>query len=455
MQAAALLERQRTYFRSQATKSVDFRIHQLNTLRKAIQENEEALIEAVAEDFKKPEMETYASEIGLLYQEISFTIKHLKKWAKPRRVKGDLINFPSRNYVYKEPYGAVLIIGPWNYPIQLILMPLIGAIAAGNTVVLKPSEISSHTSEAIAQMITKWFKEEFVAVVNGGVEVTQDLLAQPFDHIFFTGSPRVGKIVMKAAAENLTPVTLELGGKSPCIVDETTDLKTAARRIAWGKFFNAGQTCVAPDYLMIHHSAEQKFLEHFGDAVKEFYGEQAKESPDYARVINESHFDRLTGYLEEGEVVIGGSVERKSCFIEPSVLTNIKEGARVMEEEIFGPVLPVLTYEHLSEAVDFILENPKPLALYVFTNKDETEQLFLEKCSFGGGAVNDVVAHFASHHMPMGGVGNSGMGAYHGKHSFETFSHSKSILKKPIWLDIPLRYAPYNGKLKWIKRILK
>lgn len=455
MEAEELLARQRTYFKSQATKSINFRIHQLQTLRRALQEYEEALTEAVSKDFKKPEFETFASEIGLLYQEISFTLKHLKKWAKPKRVKGDLINFPSRNYVYKEPYGAVLIIGPWNYPIQLILMPLIGAIAAGNTVVLKPSEISSHTAEAIRQMISKWFKEEFVAVVNGGVEVTQDLLSQPFDYLFFTGSPRVGKIVMKAAAENLTPVTLELGGKSPCIVDETVNLKTAARRIAWGKYFNAGQTCVAPDYLMIHESVEQKFLEYFRESVKEFYGEQAEESRDYAHIINESHFDRLTGYLKEGEVVMGGNYDRSSCFMEPSVLRNIKEGAKVMEEEIFGPVLPVLTYQNPSEAIDFILEKPKPLALYVFTNKEETGQLFLEKCSFGGGALNDVVAHFASHHMPMGGVGNSGMGAYHGKHSFETFSHSKSILKKPIWPDIPLRYAPYNGKLKWLKRILK
>ncbi|HET8865919.1 MAG TPA: aldehyde dehydrogenase family protein, partial [Gracilimonas sp.] len=298
MDAANLLERQKTYFRSGATKSIEFRVHQLQTLKKLLQEHEEELNEAIYKDFKKPAFETYATELGLLHHEINFTIKNLKNWAKPKRVSWDLINFPSSNFTYKEPYGAVLIIGPWNYPVQLTLMPLIGAIAAGNTAVIKPSEITSHTSAALNRIFEKWFKQEFVAVVEGGVEETQMLLDQDFDHIFFTGSPRVGKIVMEAAAKNLTPVTLELGGKSPCIVDESANLKVAAKRIAWGKFLNAGQTCVAPDYLLLQSSIEKEFLEYFKESVRNFYGVNPKLSPDYPRVVNEDHFDRLVEYLK-------------------------------------------------------------------------------------------------------------------------------------------------------------
>ncbi|MEX0722980.1 MAG: aldehyde dehydrogenase [Gracilimonas sp.] len=455
MNAASLLERQKTYFRSGATKSVDFRIHQLQTLKKLLKEHEEELNDAVYKDFKKPVFEIYATELGLLHKEINFTIKNLKKWAKPRRVSSDLINFPSSNYIYTEPYGAVLIIAPWNYPVQLALMPMIGAIAAGNTVVIKPSEITKETSSVLKIIFDKWFKEEFVAVVEGGVEVTQDLLAQNFDHIFFTGSPRVGKIVMEAASKNLTPVTLELGGKSPCIVDESADLQAAAKRIAWGKFLNAGQTCVAPDYLLLQSSVEKEFLQHFKDSVREFYGVNAKLSPDYPRIVNKDHFDRLVDYLKDGEVFYGGKADREECYIEPTVLTDIKPGSKVMEDEIFGPILPVLSFDKLPEAISVIQEKSKPLALYIFTKNSDHEQLVIENCSFGGGAVNDVVAHFGSHHLPIGGVGNSGIGSYHGKRSFDTFSHKKGIMKKPLWLDIPLRYAPYKGKLKWIKKILK
>ncbi|MBD3617327.1 MAG: aldehyde dehydrogenase [Gracilimonas sp.] len=454
MDAASLLERQKTYFKSGATKSVEFRIHQLETLKKLLIEHEEEWNDALYADFKKPVFETYATELGLLHQEISFTIKNLKKWAKPRRVSRDWVNFPSSNFVFKEPYGSVLIIAPWNYPIQLTLMPLIGAVAAGNTVVVKPSEITSNTSSVMNLIMSKWFKEEFIAVAEGGVEVTQDLLAQDFDYIFFTGSTRVGKIVMEAAAKNLTPVTLELGGKSPCIVDETADLKTAAKRIAWGKFLNAGQTCVAPDYLLLQASVQKEFLEYFKEIVREFYGVNPKISPDYTRVVNESHFNRLEGYLQDGHLYHGGRTDRSECYIEPTVLTEVKPGSKIMEEEIFGPILPVLTFEKVSEAIAVIQEKPKPLALYIFTTDSQTENLVLEKCSFGGGAVNDVVAHFGSHYLPLGGVGRSGMGAYHGKQSFETFSHSKGIMKKTFWADLPFRYPPYNGKLKWLKKIL-
>lgn len=455
MEAAQLIERQRTYFKSGATKSIEFRIHQLKTLKKLLTEHEDEFNKAVYEDFKKPELETYATELGIIHNEISYTLKKLKKWAKPKRASQVLVNFPSSNYTVAEPYGAVLIIAPWNYPIQLALLPLVGAIAAGNTVVIKPSEITTNTSEVIHRVLSKWFNKEFVAVVEGGVETNQELLEQDFDYIFFTGSTRVGKIVMQAAAKNLTPVTLELGGKSPCIVDRSADLKTAARRIAWGKFLNAGQTCVAPDYLLVDASVKEPFLTHFDEAIHEFYGEDPQQSPDYPRVVNAEHFDRLVGYLEEGAIFCGGKTDPNENYIEPTVLVDIEAGAKVMEEEIFGPILPVLTFNTIAEAIRIINEKPKPLAFYVFTAKDEVKETTLNACSFGGGAVNDVVAHLGNHHLPFGGVGKSGFGAYHGKNSFDTFSHYKSIMKKPLWLDIPFRYAPYKGKLKWIKKVLK
>ena len=455
MDVKKLLDRQQTYFKSGATQSVEFRIHQLETLKKLLKEHEEDFNRAVYEDFKKPVLEMYATELGILHNEISYVLKKLKKWTKPQKVSGSLVNFPSKNYTVAEPYGAVLIIGPWNYPVQLTLLPVVGAIAAGNTVVIKPSEITSKTSAVIKEVIGKWFKEEYIAVVEGGVDANQDLLALDFDYIFFTGSTRVGKIVMEAAAKNLTPVTLELGGKSPCIVDESADLRTAAKRIAWGKFVNAGQTCVAPDYLLIHSSVKKSFLEHFKDHVRDFYGVNPRLSPDYPRVVNKNHFDRLKTYLDEGEIVSGGKTDRSESYIEPTVLTDIADDARIMEEEIFGPILPVIEFDDLSEAINVINSKDKPLALYVFTKNADAESRVLRSCSFGGGAVNDVLAHLGNHHLPFGGVGNSGMGAYHGKRSFETFSHIKSIMKKPFWLDIPFRYAPYKGKLKWIKRVLK
>lgn len=455
MDAAKLLEKQKTYFRSGATKSVEFRIHQLETLKKLLNEHEEELFAAVYEDFKKPELETYATELGILHNEIGYAIKHVKTWAEPSRVKGMWVNFPSSNYVIAEPYGAALIIAPWNYPIQLALLPLVGAIAAGNTAVVKPSEITPHTSAALHRLISKWFKEEFIAVVEGGAETNQALLAEDFDHIFFTGSNRVGKIVMEAAAKKLTPVTLELGGKSPCIVDDSADLETSAKRIAWGKFLNAGQTCVAPDYLLVRSAVKDEFLEYLKEAIHSFYGVNAKLSPDYARIVNEDHFERLSSYLSEGEIFFGGKTDSEERYIEPTIMTNIKNNASVMEDEIFGPILPVISIEDVGEAIDIINSKPKPLALYVFTTEQETEDRVLENCSFGSGAINDVVAHLGNHHLPFGGVGKSGMGAYHGKQSFDTFSHHKGIMKKPLWLDIPFRYAPYNGKLKWIKKILK
>lgn len=455
MKIEELLKRQRTYFISGATKSVDFRIHQLQTLKKLLTQHEAELYEAVYKDFKKPEMETYATELGILHNEINFTIKKLKKWAKPKRVGQVLVNFPSRNYTIAEPYGAVLIIAPWNYPMQLALMPVIGAIAAGNTVVIKPSELTPNTSSTLKRLLNQWFKEEFIAVAEGGVETNQELLAQDFDYIFFTGSSRVGKIVMEAAAKNLAPVTLELGGKSPCVVDETADLKTTARRMAWGKCLNAGQTCVAPDYLLVQNTVQEKLLGYIKDSIREFYGVNPKLSPDFPRIVNEAHFDRLSAYLQDGTVFCGGKTDREELYIEPTILTEVPLDTAVMEEEIFGPILPVVSFNDLNEAIHLINAKPKPLSLYVFTKNDKAENRILTECAFGGGAVNDVVAHLGNYNLPFGGVGNSGMGAYRGKYSFDTFSHTKSIMKKPFWLDVPFRYPPYKGKLKWIKRILK
>lgn len=454
MSAKELLEKHRTYFRSGATRSLSFRIHQLETLKKILKEHEEELVSAVYKDFKKPEMETYATELGILHDEISYTIRKLRKWIKPKRVPGTLINFPSSNYMVADPYGTVLIIAPWNYPIQLALLPMVGAIAAGNTVVIKPSELSKNTSSVLKKIIAAWFKEEFVAVVEGGVEVNQDLLAQDFDYIFFTGSTRVGKIVMEAASKHLTPVTLELGGKSPCIIDGTAKIKTAAKRIAWGKFINAGQTCVAPDYVLVHSSVKDEFLQELKNAIMEFYGVNPKLSPDYARIINEDHFQRLCSYLKDGEVYAGGRFDEKECYLEPTILTGVKSESSVMKEEIFGPILPVQEFNSIADSIHLVNSKSRPLALYLFTENTTTERLVLKECSFGGGAVNDVVAHLGNRNLPFGGVGNSGMGKYHGKSSFDTFSHTKSIMKKPTWLDIPFRYAPYKGKLKWIKKIL-
>jgi aldehyde dehydrogenase (NAD+) len=455
MSAESIVKKQKTYFKSGATKSVEFRIHQLKTLKKLLTEHEAELVSAVYSDFKKPEFETYATELGILHDEITFAIKNLKKWAKPRRVSGAMINFPSTNYTLAEPYGCVLIIAPWNYPIQLALLPLVGALAAGNTVVIKPSEITEHTSSALKKIIEKWFKEEYIAVMEGGAEVNQQLLAQNFDYIFFTGSTRVAQIVMQAAAKNLTPVTLELGGKSPCIVDETADLKVAARRIAWGKFLNAGQTCVAPDYLLVQANIKQAFLKHFKAAVQRFYGDNPQESPDYPRIVNQQHFNRLAALLNDGTVFHGGQTDAEERYIEPTVLIDVLPDSQIMQEEIFGPILPVFTFDDIPQALRMVEKYPKPLSFYIFTNNHEMEEKFIRSCSFGGGVVNDVVTHLGNHHLPFGGVGASGMGSYHGKHSFDTFSHIKSIMKKSFWLDIPFRYAPYKGKLKWIKKILK
>lgn len=448
------VQTQHNYFRSDLTRDVDFRLEQLRILKNLLQKHEEEIIEAVRQDFNKAAFETYATEIGILHNEIDHILKHLKNWVKPERVRGSLINFPSRNYIHHQPYGVSLVIGAWNYPIQLSLNPVLGSIAAGNCTLIKPSELAAESSILLAKIINDNFNPGYLRVVEGGAETTQALLEQPLDYIFFTGSTRVGKIIMEAAAKQLTPVTLELGGKSPAIIDETADLKVAARRIVWGKFVNAGQTCVAPDYLYVHKSVKQELADFMIKEVRGFYGPEPHKSPDYARIINRSHFDRLVSYLDNGHILSGGSCDAESLYIEPTILDDISWNDAVMQEEIFGPILPILEYEQLKNLFILLNDRPKPLALYLFSKNTETQKQVVEKLSFGGGCINDTIAHLGNHNLPFGGIGNSGMGSYHGKSSFDVFSHEKSIMKKPTWLDIPLRYAPYKDNLKWIKKLM-
>ncbi|MFV5699125.1 aldehyde dehydrogenase [Flavobacterium sp. ZT3R17] len=417
--------------------------------------HENEIIQALYDDFKKPAFEAVLTETNYVISELKDTIKNLHKWAKPKRVFPSILNFPSTDYIYKEPYGKVLIIAPWNYPFQLALCPLISAVAAGNQVVLKPSELTPKTSEIIAKIIERTFHNNHVEVIEGGVEVTQNLLSQRWDYIFFTGSVPVGKIVAKAAAENLTPVTLELGGKNPCIIDETANLKLAAKRIVWGKFINAGQTCIAPDYILIQKNMKSHFLEFMKEEITKAYSENPKLSPDYARIINQKNWLRLVNMIEEDKVIFGGQTEIENCYISPTLIDESSVDSLIMKEEIFGPLLPILSYENETEINAVISKYEKPLALYVFTENHSFAQKIIQKYSFGGGCINDTVIHFSNKRLPFGGVGHSGIGAYHGSLSFDTFSHKKGIVKKANWLDLPMRYAPYNDKLKTIKKILK
>ena len=435
--------------------TIGFRKETLIKLLNVIITHENEIIQALYDDLRKPAFEAVLTETNYVISELKDTIKNLHKWAKPIKVFPSILNFPSTDYIYKEPYGKVLIIAPWNYPFQLALCPLISAVAAGNQVVLKPSELTPKTSEIIAKIIEKTFQISHVAVVEGGVEVTQNLLSQRWDYIFFTGSVPVGKIVAKAAAENLTPVTLELGGKNPCIIDETANLKLAAKRIVWGKFINAGQTCIAPDYILIQKNMKSHFLEFMKEEITKAYSENPKLSPDYARIINQKNWLRLVSMIEEDKVVFGGLSEIENCYISPTLIDESSADSLIMQEEIFGPLLPILSYENETEINAIISKYEKPLALYVFTENHSFAQKIIRKYSFGGGCINDTVIHFSNKRLPFGGVGHSGIGAYHGSLSFDTFSHKKGIVKKANWLDLPMRYAPYHDKLKTIKKLLK
>ena len=449
-----IVESEKHFFRTGVTRGVDFRIDMLKKFRKAIIENDELISAALKADLNKQPFESYMCETGLLLEEINFHIKRLKKWSKTRRVKSGIGQLPGKSYVCPEPYGVVLIMAPWNYPVQLCLMPLVGAISAGNCAVVKPSAYAPESSRVISKLIESAFPTGFVTAVEGGRDANKALLDEPFDYIFFTGSVAVGKTVMEAAAKRLTPVTLELGGKSPIIVDETANLPLAARRIAFGKVLNAGQTCVAPDYLMIEKSVEAPFIEEYKKALASFFPEG--DMSGMVRIINDKHFERVCNILDNsGNVVIGGARDAETRFIEPAVLTGVPVDSPAMQQEIFGPVLPVLPYEKLDDCIDFIRSHPKPLALYIFSENKMNQEKVLNSCSFGGGCINDTVIHLASSHMSFGGVGESGMGSYHGKKSFDTFTHYRSVLKQGK-LDVKLRYFPYkSGKEKIIRMILK
>jgi len=450
-----LVNKQRQFFKTDKTKTIAFRVEALQRLKTAIKKYEQELMGALRADLNKSEFDAYSTEIGIVLEEINFTLKRLRAWVKPKKVKTPITHIGSSSYIYSEPYGVALIIAPWNYPFQLAIAPLIGAIAAGNCAIIKPSELTPKTSDILEQLISEYFPEEYIAVVQGAVETSQALLNEKFDYIFFTGSVPVGRIIMEAASKSLTPVTLELGGKSPCIVHEDANLKLAAKRIAWGKFMNAGQTCVAPDYLYLHKQIKEPFLNLLKNAIVDLYGQEPLKNPDFTRIVSNSHFQRLCGFLSNGEIVSGGKTSQETLMIEPTVLEGISWDDPVMMDEIFGPILPVLEYDSLSEVIEGIQNHPKPLALYLFTENDSVQQEVLNQISFGGGCINDTVYHIASPHLPFGGVGNSGIGAYHGKGSFDTFSHKKSVLKQTTRFDIPVRYPNVKDGLRKIKMFLK
>lgn len=436
------LEKQQEFFASGETKSITYRVRMLRTLRKAILAFEQDILEALHRDLKKSKLEAYSAEIGQCLAEITFVLKHLKKWMKPQRV-GRSSLFPlSSGWIVPEPLGISLILSPWNYPFKLAVSPLIASLAAGNCVILKPSEISKNTERIIAKMITEHFDDRSVSVICGGPDAAQKLLEQKFDHIFFTGGDTVGKIVMKAAAQHATPVTLELGGKSPCVVDENCNLERAAKRITWGKFLNCGQTCVAPDFLLVHKNAKEKLIREMKKWIEKFYGERPCDSADYGRIINEPHFDRLSKLLKEGKVVLGGQTNREELYISPSVIENIPENAGLMNEEIFGPILPILEFNNVSGAIDLINKNPKPLALYIFSQDKGFQQRIISETSSGGVCINDTIVHITAPNLPFGGVGNSGFGRYHGKAGFDTFSNPKSVFRQTMLFDIPKRFPP-------------
>lgn len=443
------------YYGAGETKSLDFRILKLRLLYAAIVRHEDVIMEALKKDLNKAPFEAYGTEVGFILGELSFAIKNLRKWMRPKKVQTPLMHFPAASRIFPEPYGVALIMSPWNYPFQLAVGPLIGAVAAGNCAVVKPSEYSFHTAEAIEKLVKEVFEEKHVSVVRGGRDANSSLLTEKFDYIFFTGSVPVGKVVMEAAAKHLTPVTLELGGKSPCVVDETANIDLAAKRIVWGKFLNAGQTCVAPDYLLVHKNVMQPLIEGIGKYIKAFYGLKPETNDEYPGIINQKHYERLLHLLENEEIAIGGQRNDATRQLAPTVITNAAWSSPVMQEEIFGPILPVLKFDSFDDAIATINARPKPLAFYLFTESKERVNKAMQNVSFGGGCINDTVIHLGSPYLRFGGVGESGMGQYHGKGSFDTFTHYKSVMVKSNHLDIPVRYPPYKGRLGVLKKIMK
>ncbi|OQR56153.1 aldehyde dehydrogenase [Bacillus sp. CDB3] len=452
-----LIQEHRQFFYHDFTRSLQFRLKQLEKLKKSIQKYENQVLSALYQDLHKSEFEAYAAEVGFAFNSINFIMKYLKQWMKPQKVKTPIHFTLSKSYIIKEPYGTVLIIGPFNYPFQSLIEPLIGAIAAGNCVVLKPSENAPNVSAVINKIISETFDEQYIRVIEGGRETTSLLIHAPFDHIFFTGSIQVGKIVMEAAAKNLVPVTLELGGKGPAIVDETANLDIAAKRIIWGKFINAGQSCIAPDYVIVHKAVKVKLISKMKESITNFYGLDVLKSNDYGRIVNERQFDRLSSILEQDKdyIIFGGNSSRSHLYIEPTLLEVKSWDDAAMEEEIFGPILPIMDYNDLDEVIHMVNDHPKPLALYVFTENKNVEKQVLGRISFGGGCVNDTMSHMANLHLPFGGVGKAGFGAYHGKHSFDAFTHHKSILKKSSRIELGFLFPPYRNKIKILRKIFK
>lgn len=448
---AELIQNHRTFFASGRTSGLSFRLEQLRVLRKAIIHHETAIFEALKQDLGKPPFEAYGGDVAVVISEIDHTLKHLRRWAKPKQAWMPLAYFPSRSAVVAEPYGVALIIGPWNFPFQLMLGPLVGAMAAGNCVLLKPPIAAPHSARLIAKIVHDHFDPAYISLVEGGAETGQMLLEEKFDYIFFTGGPATGRLVMQAAARHLTPVTLELGGKNPCIVDADTHLDYTARRIVWGKFFNAGQSCVAVDHLLVDKRIKRRLLDLIVKYVNEFYGADPAQSPDYGRVVNDAHFERLSRLLGQGTIIAGGQSDRATRYIAPTIIDNIKGQEPIMEDEIFGPLLPVIEYGDLTEAIAMVNSRPKPLALYFFSRDKKKQELVLCETSSGGGCINDTTIHETAR-LPFGGVGESGIGKYHGKASFDTFSHARSIVKSGFLFDVPLRYPPYKDHLKWLRR---
>lgn len=457
MSITVVLNKQKEVYLRRELLHIEKRKELLKKLKYVIKNNEYKILKALNDDLHKSEFEGYLTEVAMVYEEINLHIKKLKSWSKREKLNGGIATFPSKSYIYKEPYGSVLIIGPFNYPFQLVFSPLIGALSAGNTAVIKPSEYSSNTAKVIEEIINNNFDEKYIKVVGGneGKEIVKKLLNENFDYIFFTGSIRVGKIIMEKAARNLTPVTLELGGKSPCIVDKDANLHMAAKRIIWGKLVNAGQTCVAPDYLFVHKDIKIKFLNLLKDEIKKQYGENINNSKDYPRIISKGEFKRIVSYIEDGEIYYGGKSDEKDLFIEPTILINIKENNKVMNEEIFGPVLPVLDFENINEVIEYVNKREKPLALYYFSENKKSIDNIINKTSAGGVTINDTVIHVGTTGIPFGGVGNSGMGSYHGKASFDTFSHRKPVVKRSTLVELPIRFAPYKNKLNLIRKVIK
>ena len=453
----SVFNKQKEFFYLGKTNDINFRIDNLRKLKEVIKVNENKILEALNKDLGKSNFESYATEIGIVYDEINVHIKNIKKWARRERKKSSIIYYPSKSYVYKEPYGVTLIIGPFNYPFQLVIAPLIGAISAGNTAIIKPSENTKNISILLEEIINENFEEEYLKVVSPleGKEAVSYLLEFPFDYIFFTGSVRVGKIIMEKAAKNLTPITLELGGKSPCIVDSDAKLELAAKRIVWGKFLNAGQTCVAPDYLCVHKNIKEKLLKLIISEIHKQFGEEIKTSPDYPRIVNNNSLTRLSNYIKDGEVYYGGSFDDLELYMEPTILVNTDVNSAVMTEEIFGPILPVIEFDNIENIIDFINRREKPLALYYFSESKKRIEYILRATTSGGVTINDTIIHVANGNLPFGGVGNSGIGNYHGKASFDTFTHKRSVMKRGTFVEFNIRFAPYKEKINILKKVMK